>query len=80
MGRRAGFLDPDGPALVGTRDRPQTAVLCEKLAAAGFSEAGRDIPIARLVALADSAGKAAAIARNGAEWIRIPISAPSIGR
>ena len=41
----------------------------EKLAAAGFSEAGRDIPIARLVAIADNAGKAAEVARNGAEWI-----------
>jgi alkanesulfonate monooxygenase SsuD/methylene tetrahydromethanopterin reductase-like flavin-dependent oxidoreductase (luciferase family) len=41
----------------------------EKLAAAGFSEAGRDIPVARLVALADSADEAAVVARNGAEWI-----------
>ena len=41
----------------------------EKLAAAGFSEAGRDIPIARLVALAGDAGEAAAVARSGAEWI-----------
>ena len=40
-----------------------------KLAAAGFSEAGRDIPIARLVAIALSAGKAAEVARGGAEWI-----------
>lgn len=41
----------------------------EKLAAAGFSEAGRDIPVARLVALAATAEKAAAVARNGARWI-----------
>jgi alkanesulfonate monooxygenase SsuD/methylene tetrahydromethanopterin reductase-like flavin-dependent oxidoreductase (luciferase family) len=41
----------------------------EKLAGAGFSEAGRDIPIARLVALAGTAGEAAAVARSGAEWI-----------
>src|SRR6202011_4185362 len=40
-----------------------------KLAAAGFSDAGRDIPIARLVAIAPSAGKAADVARGGAEWI-----------
>ena len=40
-----------------------------KLAAAGFSEAGRDIPIARLVAVAESTGNAAAVARSGAEWI-----------
>ena len=40
-----------------------------KLAAAGFSETSRDIPIARLVAIADNTGKAAEVARNGAEWI-----------
>jgi len=36
---------------------------------AGFSDAGRDIPIARLVALAGSDDEAAAVARAGAEWI-----------
>src|SRR5205823_8491988 len=41
----------------------------DKLAAAGFSDAGRDIPIARLVAIAPDAGKAADVARGGAEWI-----------
>jgi alkanesulfonate monooxygenase SsuD/methylene tetrahydromethanopterin reductase-like flavin-dependent oxidoreductase (luciferase family) len=41
----------------------------ERLAAAGFTEEGRDIPIARLVALADTSSKAAAVARSGAEWI-----------
>jgi alkanesulfonate monooxygenase SsuD/methylene tetrahydromethanopterin reductase-like flavin-dependent oxidoreductase (luciferase family) len=41
----------------------------ERLAAAGFSEAGRDIPIARLVALAGNANEATAVARSGAEWI-----------
>jgi alkanesulfonate monooxygenase SsuD/methylene tetrahydromethanopterin reductase-like flavin-dependent oxidoreductase (luciferase family) len=41
----------------------------ERLAAAGFSEAGRDIPVARLVALAASAAEAAEVARRGAEWI-----------
>jgi alkanesulfonate monooxygenase SsuD/methylene tetrahydromethanopterin reductase-like flavin-dependent oxidoreductase (luciferase family) len=40
-----------------------------KLAAAGFSEAGRDIPIARLVALANTPNEAEAVARSGAEWI-----------
>jgi alkanesulfonate monooxygenase SsuD/methylene tetrahydromethanopterin reductase-like flavin-dependent oxidoreductase (luciferase family) len=41
----------------------------EHLAAAGFSEAGREIPVARLVALAADAQAAAQVARNGAEWI-----------
>jgi len=41
----------------------------EKLKAAGFSEADRDIPVARLVAIADNAGKAMDVARSGAEWI-----------
>ena len=41
----------------------------EKLKAAGFSEAGRDIPVARLVAIADNSRKAMDVARSGAEWI-----------
>jgi alkanesulfonate monooxygenase SsuD/methylene tetrahydromethanopterin reductase-like flavin-dependent oxidoreductase (luciferase family) len=41
----------------------------EKLVQTGFSEAGRDIPIARLVALADNAAEAERVARSGAEWI-----------
>jgi len=41
----------------------------EKLAASGFSETGRDIPIARLVAIAGNSEKAAEVARGGAEWI-----------
>jgi alkanesulfonate monooxygenase SsuD/methylene tetrahydromethanopterin reductase-like flavin-dependent oxidoreductase (luciferase family) len=41
----------------------------EKLTASGFSQVGRDIPVARLVAIADNAGKATDVARNGAEWI-----------
>jgi alkanesulfonate monooxygenase SsuD/methylene tetrahydromethanopterin reductase-like flavin-dependent oxidoreductase (luciferase family) len=41
----------------------------DKLATSGFSEAGRDIPIARLVAIAPTAVKAKDVARTGAEWI-----------
>jgi alkanesulfonate monooxygenase SsuD/methylene tetrahydromethanopterin reductase-like flavin-dependent oxidoreductase (luciferase family) len=41
----------------------------EKLVAAGFSEAGRDIPMARLVALARNPSEAAKVARHGAQWI-----------
>jgi alkanesulfonate monooxygenase SsuD/methylene tetrahydromethanopterin reductase-like flavin-dependent oxidoreductase (luciferase family) len=41
----------------------------ERLAAAGYAESGRDIPMARLVAIAGDARKAAAVARSGADWI-----------
>ncbi len=41
----------------------------EQLSSSGFAEAGRDIPVARLVALGRTAEAAAAVARNGAEWI-----------
>jgi alkanesulfonate monooxygenase SsuD/methylene tetrahydromethanopterin reductase-like flavin-dependent oxidoreductase (luciferase family) len=41
----------------------------ERLSAAGFSLAGRDLPVARLVAIADTTPKAAEIARRGAQWI-----------
>jgi alkanesulfonate monooxygenase SsuD/methylene tetrahydromethanopterin reductase-like flavin-dependent oxidoreductase (luciferase family) len=40
----------------------------EQLAAAGHADAGRDIPTARLMAVSESAERAAAIARRGAEW------------
>jgi alkanesulfonate monooxygenase SsuD/methylene tetrahydromethanopterin reductase-like flavin-dependent oxidoreductase (luciferase family) len=39
-----------------------------QLAAAGFSDAGRDIPMARLIAVAPTAARAAEIARRGAAW------------
>jgi alkanesulfonate monooxygenase SsuD/methylene tetrahydromethanopterin reductase-like flavin-dependent oxidoreductase (luciferase family) len=60
------LMDPHSSAAEIGRKRRFYA---EKLAAAGLTEAGRDIPIARLVALADDPGKAAAVARSGAEWI-----------
>src|SRR5262245_17483176 len=41
----------------------------EKLAQAGFSDQGRDIPMARLLALAPTAAEAETIARRGAQWL-----------
>jgi alkanesulfonate monooxygenase SsuD/methylene tetrahydromethanopterin reductase-like flavin-dependent oxidoreductase (luciferase family) len=41
----------------------------ERLAAAGHTIAGRDLPMARLVALGDTEAEAEAVARRGAEWI-----------
>jgi alkanesulfonate monooxygenase SsuD/methylene tetrahydromethanopterin reductase-like flavin-dependent oxidoreductase (luciferase family) len=41
----------------------------ERLEAAGFSIEGRDLPMARLLALGDSVAEAEEIARRGAEWI-----------
>jgi len=41
----------------------------EKLAAAGFAIEGRDLPVARLVAIAESAAAAEETARAGAQWI-----------
>jgi alkanesulfonate monooxygenase SsuD/methylene tetrahydromethanopterin reductase-like flavin-dependent oxidoreductase (luciferase family) len=40
----------------------------EQMAQAGFSAKGRDIPMARLLALADNAQSAREIARRGAAW------------
>ena len=40
-----------------------------RLEAAGFSAEGRDLPVARLLAIAESPGKAAEVARRGAQWI-----------
>jgi alkanesulfonate monooxygenase SsuD/methylene tetrahydromethanopterin reductase-like flavin-dependent oxidoreductase (luciferase family) len=41
----------------------------DKLAEAGFSDAGRDIPMARLLALAPTQAEAEAVARRGAQWL-----------
>ncbi|HEY2707827.1 MAG TPA: LLM class flavin-dependent oxidoreductase [Caulobacteraceae bacterium] len=40
----------------------------ERMAAAGFSAEGRDIPTARLISVARSAEQAEGVARRGAEW------------
>jgi alkanesulfonate monooxygenase SsuD/methylene tetrahydromethanopterin reductase-like flavin-dependent oxidoreductase (luciferase family) len=40
-----------------------------ELAKAGHSDAGRDIPTARLIAIAPTREKAAQVARRGAEWL-----------
>jgi alkanesulfonate monooxygenase SsuD/methylene tetrahydromethanopterin reductase-like flavin-dependent oxidoreductase (luciferase family) len=40
----------------------------DQMAAAGFSAAGRDIPMARLLAIAPTAERAEAVARRGAQW------------
>jgi alkanesulfonate monooxygenase SsuD/methylene tetrahydromethanopterin reductase-like flavin-dependent oxidoreductase (luciferase family) len=60
------LMDPHSSAAELGRKRRFYA---ERLAAAGHAEAGRDIPMARLVALADDAAKAAAVAKSGAQWI-----------
>jgi len=41
----------------------------EKLEASGFSIAGRDLPVARLLALGNTSQAAAEVARRGAQWI-----------
>ncbi|HUB15338.1 MAG TPA: LLM class flavin-dependent oxidoreductase [Acetobacteraceae bacterium] len=41
----------------------------ERMAAAGFDAAGRAIPMARLIALADTSERAAEVARRGAGWM-----------
>ena len=59
-------MDPHSSAIeIGYKRR----FYAERLTAAGFSETGRDIPVARLVALAKTAAEAAAVARSGARWI-----------
>jgi alkanesulfonate monooxygenase SsuD/methylene tetrahydromethanopterin reductase-like flavin-dependent oxidoreductase (luciferase family) len=60
------LMDPHSSAAEIGRKRRYYA---EKLAAAGFSEAGREIPVARLVAVAPTAEKAQRVAQSGAEWI-----------
>jgi alkanesulfonate monooxygenase SsuD/methylene tetrahydromethanopterin reductase-like flavin-dependent oxidoreductase (luciferase family) len=41
----------------------------ERLAEAGYSDSGRDIPMARLIALAPTTAEAETVARRGAQWL-----------
>lgn len=41
----------------------------QELVKAGYTDKGRDIPTVRLIALADTRGRAAEIAKRGAEWL-----------
>jgi alkanesulfonate monooxygenase SsuD/methylene tetrahydromethanopterin reductase-like flavin-dependent oxidoreductase (luciferase family) len=60
------LMDPhSSTAEIGRKRR----IYGERLLARGYSEVGRDIPVARLVALGRSADAAAGVARSGAEWI-----------
>jgi alkanesulfonate monooxygenase SsuD/methylene tetrahydromethanopterin reductase-like flavin-dependent oxidoreductase (luciferase family) len=60
------LMDPHASADEIGRKRRHYA---ERLEAAGFSMEGRELPVARLVALADTTAKAVEIARRGAQWI-----------
>ncbi len=60
------LMDPHTSAREVGRKRRYYA---ERLSAAGFPLDGRDLPVARLVALADTTAKAAEVARRGAQWI-----------
>jgi alkanesulfonate monooxygenase SsuD/methylene tetrahydromethanopterin reductase-like flavin-dependent oxidoreductase (luciferase family) len=60
------LMDPHSSAAEIGQKRRRYA---EKLAAAGHGMAGREIPVARLLALGRNAEAAGAVARAGAEWI-----------
>jgi alkanesulfonate monooxygenase SsuD/methylene tetrahydromethanopterin reductase-like flavin-dependent oxidoreductase (luciferase family) len=67
------LMDPHSSmSELGTKRKHYTA----KLSEAGFSDKGRDIPMARLVALASTTSEAEAIARRGAQWIVDSYSGP----
>ena len=60
------LMDPHaGHADIGRKRR----FYAEKLAAAGNTIEGRELPVARLVAVAQTSAKAAEVARTGAQWI-----------
>jgi alkanesulfonate monooxygenase SsuD/methylene tetrahydromethanopterin reductase-like flavin-dependent oxidoreductase (luciferase family) len=59
------LMDPHAPHAEIGRKR---ALYGRTLAEHGFSEAGRTIPVARLLAVAPTAAEAEAVAREGAKW------------
>jgi len=59
------LMDPHAPhADIGAKRR----LYAEALKEHGYSEAGRDIPMARLLAIAPTAREAEEVARSGAQW------------
>ncbi|HEX3864736.1 MAG TPA: LLM class flavin-dependent oxidoreductase [Stellaceae bacterium] len=66
---RRGFsilMDPHAAhADIGRKRR----LYASRLQAAGFTPVGRDLPVARLLALGETATRAAEVARRGAQWI-----------
>ncbi len=62
LGREPWSLHPDGPAFVPRRSDRKRRHYAAKLAEAGFSDAGRTIPMARLIAVDETAEKAHAVA------------------
>jgi alkanesulfonate monooxygenase SsuD/methylene tetrahydromethanopterin reductase-like flavin-dependent oxidoreductase (luciferase family) len=60
------LMDPHSPHAEVARKRE---LYRERLEAAGHSFAGREIPMARLIALADTDAEAREVARRGAGWI-----------
>ena len=60
------MMDPHSPHAEIARKRE---LYREKLEASGHSIAGREIPMARLVAVAETEAQAEAVARSGAGWI-----------
>ena len=71
LGCRQGLLDPDGPALPPAHGPAgaSAATTARSCAAAGHSDAGRVIPMARLIAIDETAEKAREVARRAAEWM-----------
>lgn len=60
------LMDPHASmAELGAKRRRYT----QKLGEAGFSDEGREIPMARLLALAPTVSEAEAVARRGAQWL-----------
>jgi alkanesulfonate monooxygenase SsuD/methylene tetrahydromethanopterin reductase-like flavin-dependent oxidoreductase (luciferase family) len=66
---RNGYSIMLGPHATFDETREHHALYRRELEAAGHGSAGRDTPIARMIALAGSDEESRAVARSGAEWV-----------
>ena len=66
---RSGYSIMLGPHQTFAENAENRETYRKELEANGYSLAGRDLPIARLIAVADSDGEAERIARAGVQWI-----------
>jgi len=65
----AGYSVLTGPHATHTELGETKRVYKQKLEEAGYSITGRDLPMARLLAIASTEAEAATIARQGAQWL-----------
>lgn len=79
LGSRAGLFNPDGPALVQAGNPRKMPTYDRLLAENGHSTANLDIPVERMLAIANNEDEARRIAESGGAWVTDSYAKGSVG-